>query len=336
MTRSLVAAALRRPLVHFCMIGSLLFVAHALSKRSTTTRVAPRRDPIVVSAERVTELRAEFNRRFRRPPSEQECSAQLAQDVEEELLYREARRLSLDYQDASVRRRLIDKMRMLSQRPAERPEELVRQAKALGLDDDSVIRRLLVEKMRILLAHDPPLLKPTAAELQEYLERHRARFEQPAELTFSHVFVSERVHGKRLTHAARALAVKLRGLPPSAALRLSDPFPLDASLHAQSHARVLARFGRAFADRVFALPPGAWSAPIPSPYGLHLVRVESKSAPRLPELEVIEEQLAQAVLAERAAAQLAAGITRLRRLYEVRVAGRDDLSTHATDLAALP
>ena len=69
--------------------------------------------------------------------------------------------------------------------------------------------------------------------------------------------------------------------PYSAAFDLSDPFLLGLEILAYSKSRVQARFGTSFAEQVFARQPGVWSNPIASPYGLHLVRVEEKSAPEI-------------------------------------------------------
>lgn len=272
-------------------------------------------------------MQADFSRRWGTAPTPEALSALIAQAVEDEMLYREARMLALDYEDSSVRRRLVEKMRVVSERPGRSPDALVREARVLGLDDDVVIRRLLIEKMRLLLAQDPTAAPLTETELRDYLERHRERFEQPAEVTFSHVFLSADTHGAHLAEDALTTLARVRSLSPSAALELSDPFLLGLRLHVYSESRVTARFGKSFAEQVFALRPGEWSSPIASPYGLHLVRVEERSAPRLPELAAVRRQVVEGVRTERAAAQLARGIARLRSLYEIRIAGREDLST---------
>jgi hypothetical protein len=61
------------------------------------------------------------------------------------------------------------------------------------------------------------------------------------------------------------------------------------------------------------------------------VWVQTKSAARVPSLAAVRRQVAQAVLAERAAARLARGLERLRGLYEIRV---EDAATSDTKLAA--
>jgi hypothetical protein len=242
--------------------------------------------------------------------------------------------MALDYEDSSVKRRLVEKMRAVGDLPGRDPDTLAQEARELGLDDDVVIRRLLIEKMRILLAQDPAAPPPTDAELQDYLERHRERFEQPAELSFSHDFLSESARGANLPNDAQASLAQLRAMstPSAAAFDLSDPFLLGLEIRAYSKSRVTARFGTSFAEQVFALQPGVWSDPIASPYGLHLVRVDEKSEPRLPGLAAVRQQVAAELEKERAEAQLARGLAQIRALYEIRV----DTPTPNPALAAQP
>ncbi|RKT43188.1 parvulin-like peptidyl-prolyl cis-trans isomerase protein [Thiocapsa rosea] len=333
-TRQWFGQWLRHPFVHFVLIGASLFAASELWSPPEPERPPVQREPIVISAEQIGVMEEDFVRRWGMAATPEQMSALIAQTLEEEMLYREARVLALDFQDGSVHRRLVEKMRAVGDRPGRAPEELVREARALGLDDDIVIRRLLIEKMRILLAQDPSAPPLTDADLQDYLDRHRERYLQPAELTFSHLFLDESVQGADLENAARATLARARALPPADAVALSDPFLLGLRFQAYSRPRITARFGTAFAEQVFALEPGVWSDPIASPYGVHLVLIEEKRDPRLPELAAVEQQLLEAVGTERATQRLAHGLARLRERYAIRVEGRDDLSTPGVELAA--
>jgi hypothetical protein len=327
---------LRNPVLHFVLIGTTLFAASELWSPSEPARPPVQREPIVISAEQIRLMEEDFVWRWGMVATPAQMSALIAQTLEEEMLYREARVLALDFQDGSVHRRLVEKMRALGDRPGRPPDELMREARALGLDEDIVIRRLLIEKMRILLAQDPSAPPLTDADLQDYLDRHRERFLQPAELTFSHLFLDESLSGADLEDAARTTLARARTLPPAGAVELSDPFLLGLRFRAYSRPRITARFGTAFAEQVFALEPGVWSDPIASPYGLHLVLVEETREPRLPELASIRQQLVEALGTERATQRLAQGLARLRERYEIRVEGREDLSTTGVELAAQP
>ena len=267
-------------------------------------------------------MRSDFAQRWGAPATTQQLNALIQQAVEEELLYREARLRALDFQDRSVQRRLAEKMRVVGGRPARNPGELAEQARELGLDDDVVIRRLLIEKMRLVLAQEADHEPLTEHDLADYLERHRDQFEQLAEVTFSHVFLSRSSRGASLEKDARAMLRQLRSQStgPEASVELSDPFPIELQMRAYSENRVMARFGKRFAKEVFGLEPGAWAGPIESPYGLHLVWLESKTPPRMPELAAVRRQVAEGVRAERAAQRIAQGLARLRTLYDVQIA----------------
>jgi hypothetical protein len=304
------------------VIGGLLFAgreAWRVPDGTPTSRVE--RAPVVISAQRITQLQADFAQRWGAPPTRAQVQALIEHAIDDEVLSREARVLRLDLQDRSVRLRLIQKMRALSTDPRRSDEELYREAVALGLDDDVVIQRLLRQKMRLLLQqdpHEPPLQE---RDIWAYLERHRDRFLQPATVTFSQIFLSARARGDRLAAQAEATLADLRArsLPPEAAAARSDPFPLGRQLRAQPRPALTRAFGAAFAEQVFALAPQTWSVPLASPFGLHLVWVHEQTPERLPPPEVVWSQVGSAVLEARAAARLAHGLQRLRQRYEVRV-----------------
>ena len=311
----------RRPVLHFALIGATLLVLRGSWRAETGSAGSLARAPIIIAAERVRQMQSEFQDRWGAPPTAAQLRALVNQAVEEELLYREARVLALGFQDASVRRRLLEKARALNLRPTRGDADLVQEAVALNLDDDVVIRRLLAEKMRLVLrqgAYGGPL--PEAA-MQDYLERNRERFTLPETVTFTQLFFSTRTR-ERATETAAAARVQLVSQPPSAAAqRLSDPFPLGLHLTAYTPTQLMGRFGKAFADQVLALDPGQWSGPLASPYGVHLVWVHEHLPARLPPLDAVRESVTLALAKERAAQNLERGLARLRRLYEIRIEG---------------
>lgn len=310
----------RSPLAHFVVLGGLLLAARDLTTSREPARRAVR-DPIVVSHEQVRTLAEGFAERWGHAPDDAQRRALVEQAVQEEMLFREARVLALGLGDASVRRRLIEKMRLVGERPGRDEDELVREAISLGLDDDVVIRRLLVEKMRLVLKQQADAVPVSDRELAEHLERRRDELLLPERIGLTQVFLSEERHGAALAAEAVRILERLRssGAPAARPEDLSDPFPLGTRLRAYTRSQLVGRLGKGFADAVAALEPGVWSGPIASPYGLHLVRVEERQPPRLPSVDEVRPALTRAVLRERAAQGLARGLARLRELYAVRV-----------------
>lgn len=320
---SLPVACARSPAVHFLLIGAVLFgLDRSRPMPPPADAPAPVRKPIVITAAQIETIRTGFIQRTGVPPSPADEAALIDAAVEEELLYREALARGLDRGDRSIRWRLAQKMRFLSDDPTRDVADLHRRALELGLDrDDVVIRRLLIQKMRLVATLGVKSEELSDAELQNYLRRHADRFRQPGTVSLSHVFFSAEKRGEAVADAARALLQRLRSQSVSvdAARRLGDAFPLGHHFDAHSQHQLAKMLGGDFARAAMALTPGQWSEPVRSAYGVHLVWVHASTPPRLPALAAVRGQVTQALLAERRAKRLAETLQRLRTQYGVRV-----------------
>jgi hypothetical protein len=315
----LAGAVARNRAVHFVVLGALLYGGTRVATRTYTPAVA--RTPVVVDAARIEELATGYARQAGKPPTRAQLEGLITQAVDDDLLYREARVTGLDVGDRSVRLRLVQKMRAVSDDPTLDDDALERAARTFGFDDDLVIRRMMAGKMRLVLVGSAHAAPPDDAELQAWLEAHRADYEMPATVSFTQVYLADGGHGKRLPGEAAALLGWLRAADPPAeiAAQRSDPFVLGPTMRARSAADLARLFGRSFADAVMALPPGRWSGPVASPYGLHLVRIDEQRPAALPPLLAVRRQLRLAVEEAHAVAELQAGLAKLRTLYEVRI-----------------
>ncbi|WP_447983194.1 peptidylprolyl isomerase [Nitrospira sp. Nam74] len=311
---------LHSPLIHFLILGGLLFLWRTAGDSYVVggDRHA-RRASIVVSEAQIQQLEQDFLQRWGTAPSEAQRQALIQQAIDDEVLYQEARRLRLDIEDHSVRLRIVQKMRAVSTDPSRTEDDLYEEALALGFDDDVIIRRLLRQKMRLVL--EEALQPPSEQEVQAYVERHRDQFVQPATVTFSHVFLSARRGSPHLRNEARQVLKALRhdAIPPEAITTLSDPFTLGHELRGRSHAEVARYFGGAFADTVFALTPAQWSGPIASPFGVHLVWVHDRGQETIPFWGTVWHQAGYAILQERAARQRTEALERLRARYDIHI-----------------
>ncbi len=232
---------------------------------------------------------------------------------DDELLLREARRLGLDRDDSAIRRRLVRNLRFLGERSSGDEAADYEEALALGLDgSDLVVRRRLIQRLELRALAWARATEPSDAELAALLAREPERFALPERVRLSHVFLSRDRHGAALEAADRALARRLAGLAPERASGLGDPFLLGAHLPSRSQAELAASFGEAFARAVAILPPGRWSGPIASGYGLHRVFVHERTPGRAARIEEVRGAVREAVFAERAEAVLEDWLRRLR------------------------
>jgi hypothetical protein len=141
----------REPLVHFLLLGGLLFGAWYAFNDQPQLSDANR---IVVDEAQVASIVATFRRTWLRPPTRKELAGLVEDRIKEEILYREALALGLDRDDLVIRRRLRQKMEFLNTDLTEpRP--------------------------------------PTDAELQAYLDANMDRFRTSGRLSFTQVYLKQ-------------------------------------------------------------------------------------------------------------------------------------------------
>ncbi|WNJ18428.1 peptidylprolyl isomerase [Pontibacter sp. G13] len=98
---------LSQPLVHFLLIGALLFGLY--------TWVSPDEPPaqILIGESEVNAWADKWELQWGRPPTSSEIAVLTEQFIESEILYREALEMGLDHHDEVVRRRLAQKMKFV-------------------------------------------------------------------------------------------------------------------------------------------------------------------------------------------------------------------------------
>lgn len=142
---------LRQPLVHFLLIGVVIFGFFAAVDE--TPSVSSVRE-IVVTKDMVEQLAARFKSVHRRRPTSQELSGLVDNLIKEEVLVREATALSLDR-------------------------------------NDTVIRRRLRQKMEFLTSSAVAALKPTDDQLRAYFKANAKQYTAPARIAFEQVYLGE-------------------------------------------------------------------------------------------------------------------------------------------------
>jgi hypothetical protein len=306
---------LRAPLFHFVAGGAALFAAvHGRSPGR------PAAEAIVVTAGDVARMRSDYARETGLEPSRDDEAALVDKAVREELLFREALARGLDRNDRSVRNWLVEQMRVLADDGRDDPEQLYAQARALGLDrTDLVVRRILVQKMRLLAARTDER-PPSAEELAAFYAAHRDEYRTPDRLTFWHAFVSSDAHGSALARDAHTLLETLRGAGrPSAGVVAGDPFAAPSHVVGQSSAQIAKVFGADFAATIARGDLNAWTGPVASPYGLHLVWIERHDAGDAPPLESVRGRVLERWQDAARARRLVVLLEELERRYPVQV-----------------
>ena len=202
--------------------------------------------------------------------------------------------------------------------PTIRDEVLYREALALGLDaNDDEVRRRLIEKMSYLTQDLADPAPSSEAELRKFYDDMPARFEVPELVTFDQVFFSPGSRGDAVRADAEAALAQLdAGRAPA---EIGDRTPLRETYESAPREQVSVLFGDELAEAVFTQPPGAWTGPFESDFGLHDVRLRARTERRLPPFDEIREQVATEFAAEHRRVRNAAEYERMRARYDVVV-----------------
>ncbi len=246
---------LQEPLLHFLLIGAVLFGAYAWWNRGAQSDAGGRQ--VRISENDVMWLKETWIKQWQREPNREELRGLVTEFLKEELLAREAREMGLDQNDVFVRRRLAQKVEFMVQ-------------------DTS---RLAV---------------PSEEDLRRFYAAHPERFGEPARVSFTHVYFSRENRKDPAADAKSALARLLDPKSPGLHAQpseLGDRLLLDSEFREMEQQAVAGQFGAKFAGAVFALPPGAWHGPIESGYGLHLVRVSAQTPARPREFAQVRAQV---------------------------------------------
>lgn len=200
-----------------------------------------------------------------------------------------------------------------------REEVFYREGLRLKLDrNDKIVKRRLAQKMEAVANDLGSLMKPvTDADLRRYLVEHDDLFRVPASYAFRQVLFLP----AEMAQAEATLAALRKGgaIPEAMYERLGVP-----NAWSETPAPDLANaFGDDFPDELAKLPVGQWSGPIASGYGLHLVHLERRDAPDLPDFESVKPYVKREYEYQAQLAAEDAAFEDLARRYTIRVTARD-------------
>jgi len=101
---------LHEPLVHFLVLGALIFFLYAMMNPAEQNDA----DTIVISKAEQKQMAYRWQKKHMRLPTEDEMQKMIDKEVYTEVMYREALKMGLDKNDFIVRRRMAQKLEFIS------------------------------------------------------------------------------------------------------------------------------------------------------------------------------------------------------------------------------
>jgi hypothetical protein len=277
----------REPLLHFLLLGVVLFGVYAYMHRGRGGVESSRQ--IALSLDELRQMDLYFESQWHRPPTPAEFQAMVEDKVREEVLYREALAQGLDKDDTIVKRRMAQKMQFLAE--------------------------------DVAAAHEP-----STEELKAWFEKNEDKFALPSRISFRHIYFSPDKRGKSAQEDAAKTLAKIAGQTEDSKLAasLGDQFMFQDYYSDRAPSAIAKEFGPPFAVAVEKLKPGSWQGPIESGYGWHLVFVDTVIPGRIPAFEEMEPDVKTAWLGEQKATAWQKAYAEMRAKYTVLLPAPSD------------
>jgi len=272
--------SLREPLLHFLVLGAMLFGISSYLNRGRLG-IEPSRQ-IVLSLDDLRTMETYFESQWHRQPIPQEFQAMVEDRVREEVLYREGL--------------------------------------AMGLDkDDTIVKRRMAQKMQFLAEDVAAAREPSTEDLKAWFDKNKERFALPSRYSFRHLYFSPDKRGKNAQQDAANALAKISGQPENSTLAAStgDSFMFQDYYGDRTPSAIAKEFGPPFAVALEKLKPGCWQGPVESGYGWHLVFVDTVIPGRIPAFEEIEPDVKTAWLGEQKATAWQKAYVEMRAKYTV-------------------
>ncbi len=269
---------LREPLLHFLLIGAILFLVYDLQNSAELKQES---NQIIINQANIDGLIARWGKKWQRSPAQEELNGLIEQEIREQVLYQEALALGLDKNDPVVRRRLAQKIEFIS-------SDLAAQ------------------------------VEPGEQDLRAYFEANPEQFEQPGLISFIQVYLNVDRRGASLKLEASDMLLELNRPDAEVDIStLGDPFMFGQQHDDLPDFAVSQLFGREFTEAVFDLPMDTWQGPVRSGLGFHLVRVSALAPAQQAELDSVREKVRFEWMAEQRREMENALYQGLRQKYEI-------------------
>ena len=242
---------MREPLLHFLVIGAVLFLVFAQMNGTATKN----NNDIIITKSDLDLLAYKWLKSAGRPPTELEREQQLKRYIREQVLYREAVAMGLDKNDVIVRQRLAKKMEYLFNDLSFVPEPTE------------------AELVSFLDEHAKKFTRPAEITFSQ--------------IFFDPNLRDQNINND----AEELLAQLKENTKEVDTINLGDRSLLPYTVSNEREKQLASMFGEAFAKQAFLLPVNSWQGPIDSEYGAHLIYINSRIEAKLPPLAEIRERI---------------------------------------------
>lgn len=273
---------LKEPMVYFCIIGALVYYFYVpdITDKDLTDSV------VQLPSRFVDAQKDKFSQQYQRQPSEVELQNIIDQEVNAEILFREAWRLQLYVGDAVVKKRMIQKMQFL-------------------LEEGSATKDVSDE------------------DVEAYFLTHQETFLSRSKVDLYHVLFSQSLDAERhLEQLMKADGRSIEGVAGS--VKGSVAFPLGNVFTQISEEDVAQFFGEIFSENLgmatFDLTRlDQWQGPVKSRYGFHVVKLSNLSKAKEVSFSDVRDSIRKKLIETNRSASRRDAVEAVKQRYQVKI-----------------
>ena len=161
----MISRIVKEPLVHFLLIGGLIFAAYSIFDDRPTT---PTSQQIIITQADLTVLSAQFESVWKRKPQPQELNSMIEETIRDRVLVNAALDLGMD-------------------------------------QGDTVINRRLRQKMEFFAASIAEAIEPEDGELEVYYQANHQNYQTPPQFALEQFYLGDRATPNTVASALAAL-----------------------------------------------------------------------------------------------------------------------------------
>jgi len=290
---SAIKKILKEPLVHFLIIGAIVFAIYSFAKENfvDSNRL------IQINKNQVEAMINKWMAQMKRPPTKEEIDIFLEDHVQREILFREAKAMGLDKDDMVVKNRMLQKLDFLT-------NDLL----VTGTPTDAEALRYFNDNL------DKYTVPGKIDFIHIYYNMDKRNFDDAKQ---------------NANEVSKALN-KLSSVPKNY-FEKGDLFILPYEFYDLSQDDVVNKFGRSeLSEEIFTLDEKKWHGPFISSYGLHLVYIANKKSSITPPFEEVSSDIKDVIIKNKRKEAKKRLIADLKKNYDITYT--DDLKAFADSI----
>ncbi len=204
--------------------------------------------------------------------------------------------------DAAARKKLVDDYVT--------DEILFREAVTRGMHlTDRTTRARLVDRLRFLIAGAPKT--PSEADLLDFYSEHGDLYRAEPQISLTQVFFARMPEAPEAILAALNRGDRIDG----------DDFWMGRNFPNYGESMLRGMFGAQLVSAARKATPGTWIGPIPSPRGVHFIKVLARNPQQLMRYTDVRDQVRQDMMAAESAGAVDAAVRKMEAKYAIDVEG---------------